>query len=142
MEVGLVSCHPLPAHHVSTSQQKPRCAITYILRQAFDRSKIDVILLDDTRVQRVEIHDKDVFVEKSALGFKHETTLVFVSLAFTRLTATLAVCVACFRLWFGRFLPVSLIRTNIFQAMELVQKNVLVPLSTATIQCFVPETKF
>lgn len=100
--------------------------VTYIL-QALEGSEINFILLDDIQIQRVEVYD-DTLVPKTTLRLKHETTLEVVPFAFVPDPAR-------------RFLVVCHIRTDALQAVELIQKNVLVPLSSTTIQRLVPEMK-
>lgn len=44
--------------------------------------EINVVLLDNARIQRVEIHDQDILVPKATLWLKHQTTFVLVLFAF------------------------------------------------------------
>ena len=78
------------------------------------------IFLDDTWIQRVEVHNENELVVQTLLRVKHETPWG-VNL-FCR----------C-----GPLSPES-IRAYIFQPVELMKKNVLVTLRTAAIQGLVP----
>ena len=58
---------------------------TNVVVYSVDSGEVDVILLDNTRVKRIEIHNKDVFVPKTSPGFEHKTTFVLVFFAFASL---------------------------------------------------------
>lgn len=98
--------------------------------------KVDVVLLDNTRVQRVEVHDHDVRVPESTLGLKDETSLVFEALD---LRDEGAVVVELLSLWLtGARLAFALVGADVFEAVEFVQQNVLVAFGARTGQRAVP----
>lgn len=43
---------------------------------ALDGREVDIVFLDDTRVQRVEVHDHDVRVPQTTLWFEDKTSRV------------------------------------------------------------------
>jgi K+/H+ antiporter YhaU regulatory subunit KhtT len=45
-----------------------------------DRRETDIVLLNDTRVQTVEVHDQDEFVVQSLERFKNQPTFVLIFL--------------------------------------------------------------
>jgi hypothetical protein len=91
------------------------CLIFYRLNSR----KINIILLDDARIQRVEVHDKDELVPKATLRLEHQTTLIFVSLALRLLPRIHIVVVLRLDRGLG-FLTPLLVRTDILQSVELV----------------------
>ncbi len=96
--------------------------VVYVLRNPyrsvvvnrFSGCEVDVVLLNDAGVQRVEIHDQDELVPKAALRFEDQATLVLVSFRFCVLVFLLydVVCI--------RSAP-ALIRADVLQTMELVK---------------------
>jgi len=102
----------------------------------FDSSEINVVLLDDAGIQRVEVHNKDEFVPEPPLGHKNETSFIFIAFAFRGFLASLFIVFLRFGL--TCLFSVGLVGAEILQTMEFVKENVLVPLGTSTIQRLVP----
>ena len=50
----------------------------YLFIYPLDCGEIDVVLLNDTRIQRIEIHDQDILIPQPTFGLKDQTTLVLV----------------------------------------------------------------
>ena len=91
------------------------CNQTYlILFDRFDGGEVDVKLLDDTRVQRVEVHDEDELVPQATFGLKHKTTFVLVLLALGGFSASAFIIVIVLILDSGfGFLSPRLVRTDV-----------------------------
>ena len=62
-----------------TNCKRLRLAYLYVFYFGHGR-EVDIVLLNDTGIQTVEVHDEDVFVPQAALRFEDETTLVLVLL--------------------------------------------------------------
>lgn len=93
----------------------------YLVLDGLDRREIDVVFLNDTRVQRVKVHDKDVLVPQTTLWVEHETALVLVPLAFGGLDALPTFMLFLLRLDCRcRLLTVQFVRTDVLEAVELV----------------------
>ena len=110
---------------------------TYLRLNRFDSGKVDIVFLDNTRVQRVEVHDKYVLVPETTLGFEDQTSLVLVPLALVRSRGTVTIFGFRFHSDSG-FLAPSLVWADVLQAMEFVQENVFVTLRATSVQGFVP----
>lgn len=106
---------------------------TYLAFNFVDSGEVDIVLLDDTWVQRVEVHDKDILVPKPSLRLEDQASLVLVPLRF-RHDSCGAVLILGFGLHCsGGLLAPCLIRADVLEAMELVQKNVLVSFGSTSV---------
>ncbi|KAI3483166.1 hypothetical protein L1887_53946 [Cichorium endivia] len=115
--------------------------------RTLDRGKVNVELLDDGRIQRVEVHDEDVLVPQPTLGLEHQTALELVLLAAGRRSCARARGAI---LGLGLGLELShlldllllprrdLVRADVLLPVEVVQQNVLVALGTAAVERLVP----
>lgn len=103
---------------------------------SIDSREADVVLLDDTRVQTVEVHDQNETVIETFLRLEDETTLVLVLLF---LVNRLIVVSVVHHLFFG-FLQTGgvLVGADVFVAVEFVKQNVLVAFSTSTTESTCP----
>ncbi len=102
------------------------------------RGEVNIVLLDDTRIERVEVHDKNDFVPESTFWFEDETSFIFI---FSILRSHHSGIVTLFRVYFdcsGSLFPPQFVGTDIFERMELVKKNVFVSFSATSIQRLVP----
>jgi hypothetical protein len=111
-----------------------RVAATHKLFIHIHCREVNVVLLDDAGVEGIEIHDQDVFVPQPSLGLEHKTTLILVALLLG--LSSLLVLDFRFRL---RLFPPCLVRANVLEPVEFVEKNIFVPLCTTTVQGLVPE---
>lgn len=121
--------------------------VTYFVLSVWNslhRRKVDVVLLDDTGIQRVEIHDQDVFVPQASFRLEDQTTLILISLGFGGLVALLE-SVGIIRVGFafhGILLSVRFVRADVLQSMELVKQNVFVPFSASAVEGLIPAKKW
>lgn len=92
----------------------------------------NIVLLNDTWVQTVEVHDQYILVVESFFGFENETTLIFLFLFFVIL---FSICLLRFP--FRQRLPV-LIRTDILVFMKFMKQNVLVSFGSGTAESSCP----
>ena len=130
-------CPPSLGHEQQRQTRRYRTHLVVVNR--LDGGEIDVVFLDDTWVQRIEVHDEDEFVPQTPLWIEDETTLVLVFLALGFLSA------AATTTTFGFIVPIILcscdfralaplfVGDDVLEPMELVEKNVLVALCTAPV---------
>ena len=115
--------------------------------------EVDIVFLDNAGIQRVEVHDKDNLVVKLTLRFEHKTTFVLVLLILILVLGALSGTVferdigliSFFRVLPGRdrrFFSPCLVWDDIFEPVELMQKDVLVPFCSTTVEGFVPFLRF
>ncbi len=100
-------------------------------------SEIDVVLLNDTGIQGIEVHDQDELIPKATLWFEDQTTLVLVSFRFRRFSVPVGVLVLGFLLGFA-LLPPRFVGTYVLEPVELVQQDVLITFGASTVQSLVP----
>lgn len=113
---------------------------TYLLRYPLHGRKVNIVLLNDTGIERVEIHNQNELVPQATLGFKHQSALVFVSFTFAGFRpAALTVGVIGFGLNFWDFFPKGLVGADVLEFVELMEQNVFVTFRTSTIQGLVPK---
>ena len=94
---------------------------THLLDNGLNSRKVNVVLLDDTWIQRVEVHHQNELIPKTTLRLEDETSLVLVLLAFG-LFAPFPVFLI--QLSLGEslcLLSPLLVWTDVLQAMELVE---------------------
>ena len=85
-------------HNIQHHQTSAQDDHTHLfLSASFHSRKIDIVLLNDTWVERVEVHHEDVRIPQTPLGLKDETTLVLVpSLLATRFALGVVITVGDF----------------------------------------------
>ena len=113
----------------------------YLTDDLFNSCEVNIVLLNDRGVQRIEVHDQNVFVPQTTFRFENQTTFVLVFLVFA---GDCNGSIPLFHLslhYGGGLLPKGLVRRNILQSVEFVQQNIFVSLSTTSIQSFIPEGK-
>jgi hypothetical protein len=75
-------------HHSARPDCKRRrqktARTTNIIVDSINGRKVNIVLLDDTRVKRVEIHDKDKLIPKSPLRLEDKATFVLIPFAVGR----------------------------------------------------------
>ena len=88
--------------------------LAYLIFDFSYSREIDIVLLDDARVQTIEVHDEDVFVPESTFGLKHKTAFVLILLAFSGFSASAFVVIVVLILDSGfGFLSPRLVRTDV-----------------------------
>lgn len=103
---------------------------TYRGRAIYCR-EADIVLLNNTGVQTVKVHDKNKPVIETSLGLENETTLVLVFLFLITRVIVVSLLGLFFRLLqFGRIL----VRTDVLVPMKLMEQDVLITLSASTTQ--------
>ena len=108
-----------------------------LLSRDRDSRKVDVVLLNDRRVEGVEVHDEDKLVPEAALRLKDEAALELVALAGRRRRGPVAVL--GLGLEDGRLvLAGKLVGADVLEPVELVQENILVALSTSAVERPIP----
>ncbi len=117
-----------------------------------DSREVNVVFLDNAGVQRVEVHDKDNLVVKLSLRFEHKATFVLIPVvlvlvlgAFSGAVFRRHICLmSFFRVLLGSnsgLFPPGLVRDDIFELVELMQKDVLIPFCSPTVEGFVPSLR-
>lgn len=118
---------------------------THIVGGPVDRREVDVELLDDTRIERVVVHDEDVAVPQALLRLEDQTTLVLLAFDLD-LRLLLAIVVPSLLLFLLlRLVDLRLLLArrdlvghDVARLVEAVQQNVLVPLGTVSGERAVP----
>lgn len=118
----------------------------HVVGSPVDGGKVDVELLDDTRIQRVVVHDEDVAVPKALLGLEHETALELFALDLDLgllIVAGLRPTLLLRRLVrLGDLLALlprrDLVRDDVAGLVESMQQNVLVPLGSVSGEGAIP----
>lgn len=114
-----------------------------------DSCEVNIVFLDNAGIQRVEVHNKDKFVVKLSLRFEHKATLVLIPVILVLVLGALSgtvfrldICLmSFFRVLLGRYSGLfspGLVRDHIFELVKLMEKNVLVPFCSPTVEGFVP----
>ena len=113
-----------------------------------DGGEADVILLDDGRVQRVEVHHQHVLVVEALLGLQDQAARVRRAAALlASLDAAVAVEIAAVQIGVGVLVPATklaflggeLIGQEVLARVELVQEEVLDALRAGVLQRLGPE---
>lgn len=126
---------------ISLETDEKRDTYVCFLFDRFYSGEINVVLLNDARIQRVEIHDENELVPETSVRLEHKTAFIFVSFAFL-LAASTDTMLVLFRFFFhGRPFPVCFVWTDIFESVEFVKQDIFVAFSTTPIQCLVPGSK-
>jgi hypothetical protein len=93
----------------------------YHIRSRYHSGEVDVILLDNARIQRIEVHHEDILVPEPSLRLKDETTLVLVPFTLVDSSAIFTILI-WFVLDYGdRLLSELLVGANILETMEFMQ---------------------
>lgn len=117
----------------------------FVLNLCYGR-KVDVVLLDDTGVQTVEVHDENELIPKPSFWFEYETTLVLVfglsSASLFAGTRILWIEFLCFSLGSGSSIPFvpAFVWADVLQFVEFMKQDVLVPFRTTAGQGSSPNT--
>jgi hypothetical protein len=85
------------------------------------RCEIDVVLLDNARIQGIEVHDQDILIPQAPPRLEHKATFVLIPLAFGGFCAFLVVLVGLSLEDGCRLLAVGFIGTNVLESMKLVK---------------------
>jgi len=72
---GIFSSPSCSRWNISIKKRIHEIRTNLILDLAIHRGKVDIVFLNDTGIERVEIHDQDVRIQKPTLGLEYETTL-------------------------------------------------------------------
>jgi hypothetical protein len=134
---GVLVFDPSIGRHAGEPEVQRLRTYRVVIITALDGGKVNIKFLNDTRIKRIEVHDQDELVPEATLGFEHQTTFEFIAFV---LGGRSFLC--SFGFHFGlRLVSPGFIGTHILQTMELVQENVLIALSTTTIERFVPNLR-
>jgi hypothetical protein len=149
VQAGSALLPPVRAISVEPWFEKASIRANFVWWDRLDSCKVNIVFLDNAGVQRVEVHNKDNLVVKLSLRFEHKATFVFILLvlvltlsAFSGAIFKRDICLMhFFRVLLGRnsgLFPPELVRDDIFELVELMQKDVLVSFCSATVEGFVP----
>ena len=119
-----------------------------------DSREVNIVFLNNAGIKRVEVHNKDNLVVELSLRFEHKATFVLIPVVLVLALVLGALSGAVFRRYiclmtFFRVLlggnsglfPPGLVRDDIFEFVELVQQNVLIPFCSPTVEGFVPSLR-
>jgi hypothetical protein len=96
--------------------------------------EVDIVLLNDAGIERIEVHYQDIFIPEPAFGFENQSTLILVALAFRRpFHLPRFVFVGSFA-----FLLPEFVGTYILEAMKLVEKNEFISFRSTANEGFTP----
>lgn len=105
----------------------------------FNGRKVNVVLLNNARVQRIKVHDEDKLVPKTPLGIKNQASFVFVPLAFGLLASLTFLLVFDFGKGCSFFAPLFVGR-DVLETVELMKQDVFVTFRTTTVECLIPRS--
>jgi hypothetical protein len=151
VQAGSALLRPVNAMSIEPCSGKCSIRTNLVWRNRLDGCEVNIVFLNNAGVQRVEVHNKDKFVVQLSLGFEHKATFVLILIIFVLILGALSsavlrrdICFMSFRVLLGRnsglFSP-SLVRDDIFEFVELMQKDVLVPFCSPTVEGFVPSLR-
>jgi len=149
--VGFALLLPGKAISIEPYSKKTSIRTNFVWWDRLDGCEVNIIFLNNAGVQRVEVHNKDKFVVKLSLRFEHKATFVLIPIVLVLVLGALSgaifrrnICFMSFRVLLGRssgLFPPGLVRNDIFELVELMQKDVLVPLCSPTVEGFVPSLR-
>ena len=152
VQAGFAPLPPVGAISVEPRFGKPSIRTNFVWWDRLDSREVNIVFLDNAGVQRVEVHNKDNLVVKLSLRFKHKATFELIPVVLVLVLGALYGAVfrryICFTTFFrvllgsnsGLFSP-GFVRDDIFELVELVQKDVLIPFCSSTVEGFVPSLR-
>lgn len=119
------------------NRRKDEAYLVFILDR-LDGSEIDVKLLNDTWIQRIEVHHEDMSIPKTSLGLKDKTTFILVAFSFL-LAARVTYCIFVWFLFHGGGLfAIGFVRTDVFKSVEFMEQDVFIAFGTTSIKGLIP----